>query len=170
MHIDRRMFLGTSAMMAAAGMMTRAAGQEKKWRACILGDTKEGGYGHSLHKIWACRPDIDVVGLADPDAEGRAKQAAEAKALRTYADYREMLDKEKPDLLAIGPRWTSRHKEYLLAAAAHGVHGMMEKPIAADLVEADEMIRAIEEKNLRWTIGFNFRITPVIQFTKRAVF
>ncbi len=170
MQMDRRKFLGASAMMAAVGMTARAAEPEKKWRACVLGDTKEGGYGHSLHRIWACRPDIEVVGLADPDPEGRAKHAAEAKAQRTYADYREMLEKEKPDLLAIGPRWTRRHHEYLLAAAAHGIHGMMEKPIAADLVEADEMIRAIEEKDLRWTIGFNFRVTPIVQFVKRAVF
>jgi len=170
MQINRRRFLGASAMMAAAGMTARASGPDKKWRACVLGDTKEGGYGHSLHRIWACRPDIEVVALADPDPEGRAKHAAEAKAQRTYADYREMLEKEKPDLLAIGPRWTHRHREYLLAAAAHGIHGLMEKPIAADLAEADEMIRAIEEKDLRWTIGFNFRVTPIVQFVKRAVF
>lgn len=170
MHIDRRTFLGTSAALAVTGLVAGASEPGKKWRACVLGDTNAGGYGHSQHMIWACRPDVEVVGLADPDPKGREKHAAEAKAQRAYADYREMLEREKPDLLAIGPRWTTRHREYLEAAAAHGIHGMMEKPIAADLAEADDMIRMIEAKNLRWAIGFNFRATPIIQLVRRLVF
>jgi predicted dehydrogenase len=169
MDLSRRAFLGVSAAMVV-GTSGQMDAQEAKLRACVIGDTNGGGYGHSLHKIWNNREDVEVVGLADPDEAGRGKAGEEAKALRLYADYREMLDKEKPDLLAIGPRWSVRHKEYILAAAEHGVHGIVEKPIAPALADADEMIRAIEEKNLRWGIGFNFRATPMIEFTKRAVF
>lgn len=168
MKLTRRTFLGASVAVAAAGLAARAEGA--KLRVCVIGDSKQGGYGHSLHKIWTCRDDVEVVALADPDEAGRAKMAAEAKAARTYADYREMLEKEKPDLVTIGPRWTIHHREYLLAAAACGAHGIMEKPVATDLVEADEMVRAVEAKNLKWAIGFNFRATPTIQFTKKAVF
>ena len=168
MDMSRRAFMGTTVM--AAGAMTAFGAGGRKLRACVIGDTKQGGYGHSLHKIWACRDDVEVVGLTDPDEDGRRKAGEEAKALRTYADYREMLEKEKPDLVTIGPRWTIHHKEYLLAAAGCGAHGLMEKPVSTDLVEADEMVRVIEEKNLKWAIGFNFRATPIIEFTRRAVF
>jgi predicted dehydrogenase len=168
MEMSRRTFMGTSAM--AAGAMMAAGAQGKKLRACVIGDTKQGGYGHSLHKVFLECQDVEAVALADPDEEGRNKAAGEATALRTYADYREMIEREKPDLVIIGPRWTIHHREYLLAAAACGAHGLMEKPISTDLVEADEMVRTIEEKNLKWVIGFNFRATPIIEFTKRAVF
>jgi predicted dehydrogenase len=136
---------------------------------CIIGDVQHGGYGHSLHLAWAARDDVEVVALADPDAAGREKYAAESHAQRTYADYREMLEKEKPDLVTIGPRWTVRHREYLLAAAAYGAHGFIEKPVAVDVAEADDMVRAAEEKNLRWAIAFNFRVTAIVQHARRLI-
>jgi predicted dehydrogenase len=160
--------MGTSAAAVLAANTT-AAGESRKLRACVIGDTRQGGYGHSLHLAWAAREDVEVVALADPDEEGRGKHAAEARARKTYADYREMIETEKPDLVSIAPRWTIHHREYLLAAAACGAHGFMEKPISVDLAEADNMVRAIEEKNLRWSIAFNFRVIPVVQHAKRLI-
>ena len=43
-----------------------------------------------------------MVAVADPHDAGRAKAKAACGAARDYADYREMLDKEKPDLVGIG--------------------------------------------------------------------
>ena len=168
MEMSRRGFVGTAVM--AAGAMMAGGAEGRKYRACVIGDTKGGGYGHSLHKVFLARQDVEMAALADPDEQGRTKAAGEAKVARAYADYREMLDKEKPDLVIIGPRWTTHHREYLLAAAACGAHGLMEKPISTNLVEADDMVRTIEENNLKWAIAFNFRATPIIEFTKRAVF
>lgn len=139
------------------------------FRACIIGDSKLGGYGHAMHKMWSLRSDIKVTGLADPDEEGRAKHAEESGAENTYADYRDMLEKEKPDLVVIGPRCTVKHKEYLLACAEYGCHGMMEKPLTPDLEEADEAIAALDAKNLKWAIGFNFRTSPVFQHMRDLV-
>ena len=166
MKMDRRAFLASAAtpLVAAA-----AAGQQRKYKACIIGDTEHGGYGHSMHLVWAHRDDVEVVALADPDETGRAKHATEAGAPRTYADYKEMLEKEQPDLVSIGPRWTTNHKDYVLAAAECGAHGMLEKPIAADLAEADAMIDAIEAKNLKWAIAHNFRVSPIIRHAKHLL-
>jgi len=171
MVMTRREFveLSSSAVLgASAAASGRTAGA--KFRACVIGDSRQGGYGHNMHLVWALREDVQVVGLADPDETGRAKHAREADAQRTYADYREMLDKEKPDLLAIGPRWSVHHPEYLEAAAVYGAHGLMEKPIAVDLAAADAMVQTIEARNLKWAIGFNFRANALIQHVKRTVF
>src|SRR5690606_17562500 len=97
------------------------------------------------------------------------KHAAECKAQRSYADYREMLAVEKPDLVAIGPRWTTRHKEYVLACAEAGAHGFLEKPIAVDLEEADAMAAAVAAKNLKWNLAFNMRVSPVIDHLKKCL-
>jgi len=149
--------------------MAAAEDASPKLRACIIGDTKMGGYGHDLHLAWAHRDDVEVVGLADPDAGGRLRHAGRAKAQRVYTDYREMLETEKPDLVTIAPRTTVRHAEYLLAAAACGAHGFMEKPMAVDLAEADAMIEAVEAKRLKWAIAFNWRTAPVIEHARRLV-
>ncbi|MGD8240251.1 MAG: Gfo/Idh/MocA family oxidoreductase [Armatimonadota bacterium] len=166
MTIDRRGFVASA---AALPVMAFGAPRDGKHRVCIVGDSNCGGYGHGLHRVWAVREDVEVVAVADPDEEGRRKHAAEAGAETTYADHTEMLDKEKPDLVTIGPRTTVNHREYLLAAAAVGAHGLIEKPIATDLAEADAMVQAIEARDLKWAIGFNFRTIPAVQHAKRMI-
>lgn len=171
MHINRRQFITTVAAATAAASIPGQAQDSgaKKLKACIIGDTQHGGYGHDMHLVFTLRDTVDVVGLADPDEAGRTKSGAEAKAARLYADYREMLDKEAPDLVVVGPRETPRHKEYLLACAEHGCHGIIEKPLCVDLAEADEIIAAMDAKNLKWGIGFNFRATALMAHIRKLV-
>lgn len=169
MSMNRRRFLASTAAFPFIAHCAAEPG-EAKYKACIIGDTKEGGYGHHMHLAFANRPDVAVVALADPDEAGRARHAAEANAQRTYADYREMLETEKPDLVSVGPRTTNRHKEYILACAEHGCHGFLEKPISRDLAEADEMVDAIEAKNLKWAMAHNYRVSPLIQHMKKMLF
>lgn len=168
----RREFLATlsGAAMAATINSGSSFGQDKKYRACIIGDWKEGQYGHAMHRAFSRLPQVEVVGLADPHEKARAKFGKESGAARTYADYREMLSAEKPDLVSIGPRFSIRHKEYLLAAAEIGAHGYMEKPVAVDLAEADEMVQAVESKNLKWAVAHQKRMTPLIAHTRKMVF
>src|SRR4051812_25250884 len=102
--MTRRQFLvSTGALVTASAAGPAAAQEKKKYKACIIGDTKNGGYGHTIYYAFAARPDVAVVGLADPDEAGRAKAGKEAGAANLYADYREMLEKEKPDLVVVGP-------------------------------------------------------------------
>jgi predicted dehydrogenase len=119
--------------------------------------------------MWELHPRIDVVALADPDEEGRQQRAAEAGVERTYEDYRAMLERERPDFVSVGPRWTIRHKEYLEACAELSAHGIMEKPLAVDLMEADEMLRIVDQRRLKWSMAFNFRASPVIDHARQMI-
>lgn len=172
--MKRRTFLaGATASTVAASFMAPAqnsTSEKKRYKACIIGDTKRGGYGHSLHLLWSLRNDVDVVALSDPDEGGRNMFGTESKAQRLYADYREMLEKERPDIVTLGPRWTINHREYLLACAAVGAHGILEKPLTPDLGQADEVAAAMDAKELRWAIAFNFRASPEIAHAKRLIF
>lgn len=173
MKTNRREFMGGATALAIAGTFIQPSalfGERKKYKACVIGDSKQGGYGHGLHLVWSGRDNIEVAGLADPDEGGRKKHAEEAGARQTYADYREMLEKEKPDLVSIGPRWTVNHKEYLLACADAGAHGYLEKPISTDLAEADSMVKAIEDKNLKWAIAHQKRMCPDVHLAKKLIF
>ncbi len=174
MRANRRDFLASATAFSLAttlaGDHRALAGEKKKYRACIIGDSNEGGYGHELHLVWSNRDNVEVVGLADPDEAGRKQHADQAGAARSYADYREMLRREKPDLVSIGPRWTVRHKEYLLACAEVGAHGYLEKPISIDLAEADAMVAAVAAKNLKWAIAHQKRMCPAPQMCKKLVF
>jgi predicted dehydrogenase len=169
----RRDFLaGATAMSLSSSLLrsTDVSAQGKKYRACVITDYKQGMFGHDIHKAFSKRADVEVVALAEPHEKAREKWSKEAAASTTYADYHEMLEKEKPDLVAVGPRFTVHHKEYLLACAAAGTHGYMEKPVSVDLAEADEMVAAIEAKNLKWALAHQKRMTPLIQHTRKLVF
>jgi predicted dehydrogenase len=122
-----------------------------------------------MHQLWALRSDIDVLALAEPHEQAREHYSTEAGAQKTYADYREMLEKERPELVAIGPRWTVNHKEYLLACAEAGTHGILEKPLTPDLAGADEAIAALNAKELKWSMAFNFRASPVVRHARQFV-
>src|SRR5436190_13232106 len=109
--MTRRKFIQRSACFTAAAAVgiqsgASAAPATEKYRAVIIGDTGHGNYGHEHDVIFNGRENITVVGVADPDAAGRAKAAARAHAARQYADYREMFDKEKPQLVCVAQRWT----------------------------------------------------------------
>lgn len=168
-ELNRRTFLTAMGAVAIGAGVARGDAAPKRYRACVIGDTDHGGYGHNLHRLWALRDDIDVVALADPHEQAREYYKQEANAQRTYADYREMLAQEKPELVVIGPRWTVNHKEYLLACAEAGAHGIIEKPLSVDLAEADEIITTMAAKNLKWAVAFNFRASPVVRHLRKKI-
>ncbi len=170
MNMNRRKFMGVStAALLGAGALKSGFAAGEKYTACVLGDTNQGGFGHRMHLVWEKVDNVELLAISDPDEKGRAQIAKEAKPKRTYADYREMLEKEKPDFLTIGPRWTHHHVEYLTAAAEYNLHGLMEKPLAVDLAAADIMIEIIEAKNLKWSMAFNFRPTTIVQHAIKMV-
>ncbi|MCB9768664.1 MAG: Gfo/Idh/MocA family oxidoreductase [Candidatus Omnitrophica bacterium] len=138
-------------------------------KACLIADTNQGGYGHGFDTAFIGYDEIDFAALADPDEKGRQQAVEKTGVPRSYADYREMLEKEKPDLVAIAPRWPIHHKEYLLAAASVGAHGYLEKPVAVDLAEVDEMVRAIEAKGLKWSVGFQISLAPSFLHAKKLI-
>ncbi|GIS61142.1 MAG: hypothetical protein CM1200mP2_33670 [Planctomycetaceae bacterium] len=73
-------------------------------------------------------------------------------AKKAYVDYREMLEKEKPDIVSISQRWLDRHHEMVMAAVELGCHVYMEKPFVRDLVQADEIVKACEMKHVSWRL------------------
>ena len=117
--MNRRAFLHASAAslagLAAAGLRADEPAQAKL-RAAVIGHTGRGDYGHGLDVIFTGHPACEVVAIADPDDAGRSKAAARAGAARQYADYREMLAKEKPQLVSVAPRHADQHAAMAVAA------------------------------------------------------
>jgi predicted dehydrogenase len=88
------------------------------------------------------RPDVKLVGIAEPNAEIAARYVKEFQLdpAIVYSSLEEMLDKAKPDAVATMTN-TFDHKRVVEACAKHGVHVMMEKPLAV----SNEHARAIAE-------------------------
>jgi predicted dehydrogenase len=141
----------------------------RKYRAAIIGHTGAGNYGHGLDLIFAGRPNIEVVAVSDADSDGRAKAAARTGAARQYADYQEMLTKEKPELVSVAPRWTIEHHAMALAALKAGAQIFIEKPFARTLAEADDLLSFAKPARLKIAVAHQMRLSPSILFLKEQI-
>lgn len=165
---SRRHFIATSGASLAAGAL-RAAPASQTRKAAIIGHTGAGDYGHGIERVFQGMPDVTVVAVAGPDDTGRAKAKAACGAAKDYADYRDMLAKEKPDLVAIGPRWATEHHAMAMAALESGAHLYLEKPFTITLAEADDIVGLARKKNLRVAVAHVTRMAPGVLRLEKAL-
>jgi predicted dehydrogenase len=169
--MDRRRFLITasSAALGAASFAGLGAESARSWKGAVIGHTGRGDYGHGLESIFSNRPNIQVVALADPDPGGRARTAAKIGAARQYADYREMLEKERPNLVSIAMRQADQHHQIALAALQSGAHIYCEKPFTTSSIEADELLAQAGQRGLKIAVAHTMRMTPEAVRLRHAV-
>ena len=130
----------------------------KQYRAAVIGLGRMGSTFDDEKSAWdrAPRPhahtpcyraaDVEVVAGADPHEGQREAYRRKWGIESLYADYREMLEREEPDILSICT--TARPRAHILldaveTGAPRGLKAIWaEKPIAISLAEADEMVAA----------------------------
>jgi predicted dehydrogenase len=101
--------------------------------------------------------------VADPDASGLAAALKKLNVTEGFADYRQMLSRVKPDLVAIGMRHVDQHRDAALAAVEAGARGIyIEKPFCRTPAEADTIVAACESKNAKLAIAHRNRYHPVL--------
>lgn len=113
---------------------------------------------------YAAHPAVNLVGACDimPAAieRFRADWANVLPNTRTYSDYREMIQAEKPDILSVVTP-DDKHADIVVYAAEHGVRAIWcEKPIATTLADADRMIAATQKHGVIMSINHTRRWSP----------
>lgn len=134
---------------------------QKTWRAAVIGSTGRGNYGHGVDVALSKVPNVEIVAVADPHEGGREAAQKRLNAPRSYVDFHELLKAEKPDLVAICPRWIDSHHEMLMASAESGCHIYMEKPFCRNLQESDDVVRALQMRHLKLGIAHVTQYSPV---------
>jgi predicted dehydrogenase len=101
------------------------------------------------------RTDVRIVGVFDPDAALVRKYADAFKLPETslFADVTSMIDRGKPEAIASFTN-TSDHPAIVEAAAARGVHVMMEKPLAVGNAHAERIRRAAEKGRIQVLVNY----------------
>jgi len=173
MNVNRRNFLAAS---AAAGVTLAApavhgAEKNKKYKTALIGS---GWWGMNILRTAIEAGESDAVALADVDRRHLDKNAAEVEKLtgktpEKYKDFRELLDKEKPDIaiVATPDHW---HPLVTIAACNAGAHVYVEKPIAHTIKEGRAMVNAARANDRVVQVGTHRRVSPHnmwgIQFLK----
>lgn len=112
---------------------------------------------------------LTLVAFCDHHAENaQAFAAAYAPAATIHTEARALLETEPLDLLVIClPPFA--HTDEVELAAAHGVHILMEKPIALASEHAWRMVEAAEGAGIQTQVGFMFRFGAAIEEMKRLI-
>lgn len=129
-------------------------------RILTVGILGQGRSGYDIHAAWLRQAthQYRIVAVADELPERRADAEREFGA-RTYADYRQLLRKEKPDLI-VNALPNFLHPKGTIEALSLGHHVVCEKPLAVRVADMDQMI-ATAKKHRRLLAPFqNARFMP----------
>ena len=118
-----------------------------------------GYFSQFQYDAWQRIPQVDIVAIADLDGE-KARRASERFGIpRSYTDFREMLDRERPDFVdVITP--PDSHLEICRAAADRGLAVICQKPLAPTYDEAARIVKAVQESGVRFMVHENWRWQP----------
>ena len=100
----------------------------------------------------------------------RLAEVAKATGARTATtDYRELLKIGGIDAVMISATPETTHYQMARDSLAAGKHVFLEKPIAIELHEADELIALARKNKLKFTIGYSQRFNPKFAYVRKAI-
>ena len=137
-----------------SGLMRAADSPSKPpLRVVILGMVHghvEGFLSQSFH-----RPDIQIVGISEPDRSVALKYANQFKLNKEllFADAEQMLRQTHPQAALVYTN-TLDHRQAVELCARYGVHVMMEKPLAVSLEDARAMEKAARQGKIQVVVNY----------------
>jgi predicted dehydrogenase len=162
--MQRRQFIKTTAAATAAfasAPLIRVAGQDKIYRTALVG---AGWWGGNILRCAIQSGQCKIVALCDVDANQLNATAAEVKKLngetpKHYRDYRELLAKEKPEIVIVATpdHW---HPLCAIAAMQSGAHVYVEKPICHTINEGRAMVKVARDTQRIVQVGTHRRASP----------
>lgn len=136
----------------------------KLLRAAVIG---VGNMGQNHARVYAEMDDVELVAVSDPNQES-LNRMAQRHRVRTYIDYRVMLDREQLDLVSIVVP-TRHHFVVAHDVLSAGVPVLLEKPIAATVEEGCMLIGAARQMGVMLTVGHIERFNPAITKLKEQL-
>lgn len=96
-----------------------------------------------------------------------AKHGLDA-SIKRYTDYQKLLDENDLTLVSIATE-SGIHAEIALACIDRGVHVIIEKPMAMNMADAEEIVRRSEAKHVKVSACHQNRFNVAVQETRRAL-
>ncbi len=113
---------------------------------------------------------LEIVGICDTDPWMMHDKSVkfDLDSIPQYQDYKEMLEKEKPELVAIATE-SGKHAAIALDCIDAGCNVIIEKPIALSLSDADEIIKRAKEKGVKVCANHQNRFNRSVQKIRDAL-
>lgn len=123
------------------------------------------------HIVAATKNGLEIVALCDisKNAVFELKEKCPLiKNVKSYKNYSEMLEKEKPDLVAIATE-SGKHADIAVDCIIAGCNVIIEKPIALSVKDADRIIEAADKAGVKVAANHQNRFNGSIQKIREAV-
>jgi D-apiose dehydrogenase len=127
-----------------------------------------GYFSHFQYEAWQRIPEVEIVAFSNRDPVKAAVVTEKFGLTRCYADYRQMLDQERPDFVdIITPPPT--HREMCAETAQRGIAIICQKPLAPTFAEAQAIVANAREAGVPFMVHENFRFQPWHREIKRQL-
>ncbi|MGH1493596.1 MAG: Gfo/Idh/MocA family protein [Acidimicrobiales bacterium] len=124
-------------------------------RVLLVGAGNMGAaHGRAFHAL----ADFELCGIVTRGESG-AELAAELGAVAHYRDFDEALAQTRPDAVAIAS-FTETHVPYATAAIEAGCHVFVEKPLAATIADAEQLVDLARRRGVALVVGYILRHHP----------
>jgi predicted dehydrogenase len=117
----------------------------------------------------ASSPWVKELHIAEIKDDRLKEVAAQTRPVTATTDYRRLIENAAIDAVMISTTPEPTHFSIAREAMLAGKHVFLEKPIALELSEADELIRLSRERQLLFTIGYSQRFNPKFAYVKRSL-
>jgi myo-inositol 2-dehydrogenase/D-chiro-inositol 1-dehydrogenase len=134
-------------------------------RVAVVGTGAWWGRQHAI--AFSTRSDARLCAVVGRTL-GRTEERAGEFGVPGYLDVEEMLDRERPDLVAVCLP-NEGHFEPTLRIIKAGFPLLVEKPLVFDLDEADQLLAEAARRQLFFAINFNHRYAKPIQLAHAAM-
>jgi len=129
-----------------------------------------GYLGQHHARIYADMKDVELVGVADVDAE-RAKEIAKKQKTQAFASYEELIGKVRA-VSIVAP--TVEHRRIAGTFLEAGVDVLVEKPMTVTVEEADDLVELAGKKDCILQVGhlerFNSAVRKMVEMSTRPMF
>jgi len=125
-----------------------------------------GVMGANHARVLSGLPDVQLVGVADPDAQHRDFVTGILKC-SGVADLDALLQLGVEAVTIAAP--THLHRDLAVACASRGIHMLVEKPVASTVEEGQDIVAAARRAGVTLMIGHVERFNPAVIAIKEAI-
>jgi predicted dehydrogenase len=126
-------------------------------RAAVVG---VGMMGRNHVRVYSEMPNVELAAIVDENP-ALAGPLSDIYRIPLYKDYRKMVEEIKPDAVSVAVP-TEFHYEVVKGLLEMGCNVLVEKPIAATLEQAWELLNLADRHNRILTVGHIERFNPAI--------
>jgi UDP-N-acetyl-2-amino-2-deoxyglucuronate dehydrogenase len=126
-----------------------------------------GGISDTHARAAAAIPQVRITAVCGSNA-GKVAQLAKRYDATAYTELAPFLQHRPLDVVAIGSP-SGLHGEHVEAAAAAGLHVLVEKPLEITTPRADAVVKAVERAGVKLAVGFQDRANPRLGLVKHWI-